>query len=706
MFEAVLLMGILGVGIGASLAAASKLFYVYVDPLVMEVDGALPGANCGGCGLPGCSANAEAIVAGKAGADSCVAGGSELAEAIAAIMGVSIEAKEPDIALPGCTYGVHDKDVEFKYLYDGIDDCRAATLLYGGMKVCDIGCIGLGTCEKTCPFGAITMGPSGLPVVDETQCTGCGACERVCPKHIITLSSVTRRIIREYTTDDCTTPCQRVCPAGINISEYIQQISMGDFHKAVQVIKERNPFPTVIGRICPRPCETECRRNLVDESVAINALKRFASDYEKESDSRILPYKAPETGRKIAVIGGGVAGLSAAFFSARLGHQPTVFEATAQLGGLLNSAIATNRLQMEVLDWDIQGVLAMGVAAETGKALGKDVTVERLLRDGFEAVFLSTGGWDNRLARKAGADIEQPIPDSYLLIDLLKTGTKTEDPAASGAENSIQCKPNVIIVDDGNPTIETINLCRKLGADNVTVLIRNAIENSPLEDSDIGRFAEIHADIIFNAAITRIFGVDNQLSGIEYTDLNSADKKETPVDTLIFAAGRFPELVIVRSTEEGVDSTESSKMPLKWEAIQSRKPSTSIKDEGLFSDIDPITDFSAAIRAISAGRRGAATIHQVMYGIDIHVPDNTLTERSVVQNVDRLDSVLPVPRRIMPLNTESDEVLETGFTHSMAIQEAGRCLRCGLVCYQHDDRNPGMQNMPAVDSLEAYRPSA
>jgi formate dehydrogenase beta subunit len=156
---AIILMGGLGLVVGIGLALASKVFYVYVDPKIVAIEDALPGANCGGCGLPGCSANAEAIVAGKASPNSCVAAGDDVALAIAGILGVSVEAKEPDIALPGCTYGVADADV--KYTYDGLNDCRAAALLAGGMKVCNIGCLGLGTCAAVCPFDAIVNGPPG-----------------------------------------------------------------------------------------------------------------------------------------------------------------------------------------------------------------------------------------------------------------------------------------------------------------------------------------------------------------------------------------------------------------------------------------------------------------------------------------------------------------------------------------------------------------
>ena len=346
MVQALFIMGGLGVVIGVVLAAASKIFYVYVDPKILAIEDALPGANCGGCGLPGCSANAEAIVAGKAAPNSCVAAGPDVAEKIAAILGVSVEATEPDIALPGCTYGVEDADV--KYIYDGLNDCRAAALLSGGMKVCSIGCLGLGTCARACPFDAITMGEKGLPVVDEVKCTGCGTCERVCPKHIITLSSVTRRRYCGITpTKTVRHPASGRARRASTSGNIFIRLPWETTTEAFRSSRNAIPSRTVIGRICPRPCENACRRQYVDEPVAINGLKRFVADYERENNSRILPFKAPETGRRVAVIGGGVEGLSTAFFLARLGHAPTVFEATAAAGGLLRCAIADYRLPLE-----------------------------------------------------------------------------------------------------------------------------------------------------------------------------------------------------------------------------------------------------------------------------------------------------------------------------------------------------------------------
>ncbi len=682
MIEAISIMGGLGVIVGIGLAVASKVFYVYVDPVILAVDDALPGANCGGCGYPGCTSNAEAIVAGKSSPNSCVAAGIETAEAIAAILGVSIEAKEPDIARPGCYFGVQDADTRF--IYDGLSDCRAAALLGGGMKVCSIGCLGLGSCAKACPFDAIVMGPDNLPVVDSEKCTGCGTCERVCPKHIITLSSVTRRILREYTDDECTTPCQRECPAGIDIREYIRQIRLGDYHRAVQVIKERNPFPTVIGRICPRPCENECRRVLLDEPVAINFLKRFASDYEKKSGKRILPYRAPETGRKTAVIGGGAEGLSAAFFSARLGHEVTVYEATDKPGGLLRTAIAPERLSQEVLDWDIDGIREMGVAIETGKSLGSDFTIPSLLKEGYEAVMLATGGWDNRLTRISGEDIEELIPGTYLIIDLLKSD--------SDRHNKISPSSKVVVAGGGKTGLEAAKICWDLGSENITVLFQEKREDFPaaalplLEDLE----AEDAFTIVFSAGVTRISGDGERLENVEYTVRGSSESVSVNAHNLFVAAGRFPEMIFFRPQPEETAAVGSE---TAWTAVHPCKKPACKDEVGIFAQGDILTDYSAAIRAIAAGRRAAASVHKVMYGIPLEHEENVLTPESVIQNVDKVEHVVTKPRQIMPVSDAKElaltGVLEKGFTDQMAIQEASRCLQCGLICYE---RSPNAVN--------------
>ncbi|BBO69228.1 hypothetical protein DSCA_31580 [Desulfosarcina alkanivorans] len=664
---AIILMGGLGLAVGIGLALASKIFYVYVDPKIVAVEDVLPGANCGGCGLPGCSANAEAIVAGQASPNSCVAAGDETALAIAAILGVSVEAKEPDIALPGCTYGVADADV--KYTYDGLNDCRAAALLAGGMKVCNIGCLGLGTCAAACPFDAIVMGPQGLPVVDEVKCTGCGTCERVCPKHIITLSSVTRRILKEYTAEDCTTPCQRACPAGINISLYIQQIVDGDYHGSVQTIKERNPFPTVIGRICPRPCENDCRRKYVDEPVAINFLKRFAADYERTRSERIQPFKAPDTGRRIAVAGGGVQGLSAAFFAARLGHAATVFEGTDRLGGLLNTAIAKCRLPEAILQWDIDGILEMGVEARTGQMLGRDVTVAGLLDEGYEAVLLASGGWDSRLARGAEKTVEAPLPGGFLLLDLLRSG--------QDGHGTVACGDDTVIFGGEGLAGDALTKARSLGARTITFIFRTMPD-----DATVAALEDAGARVV-SGAVTRLSGDGEALTGIEVLDAATGDSFPLPAQTLVFSAGRFPELVFTRPVGDEVAR------PTAWTAVPPYKQPAHADGKGMFAAGDALTDFSGAIKAIGAGRRAAATVHKLIYDIPLELSANVLKPDTAIQNVDHVEAVKASRRQIMPLASSRDLAqlmeLEKGFDTAAARKEAARCLNCGLICYRDAD---------------------
>jgi NADPH-dependent glutamate synthase beta subunit-like oxidoreductase len=600
-----------------------------------------------------------------------------VAEAIAEIMGIKIEAKEPDIARPGCYFGLQDADV--KYLYNGLDDCRAAALLGGGMKVCTIGCLGLGTCAKQCPFDAIVMGPEGLPVVIDEKCTGCGTCERVCPKHIINLSSATRRIMREYTTEECSTPCQRGCPAGIDIREYIHQIALGNYHAAVQVIKERNPFPAVIGRICPRPCELDCRRNYIDEPVAINFLKRFAADFERESGERIQPYKAPPTGRQIAVVGGGVEGLSTAFFVARLGHEVTVYEAGPKLGGLLQSAIAAERLPAEILKWDIDGILEMGVKAETGQVLGKDLGIDMLLRQNVDAVFLASGGWDGRMARGTTAEIESPIPGTYMMLDILNPATKGSD--------TVSFSSQVVIFGGAGLALETARICKDAGADKITILYREDLSDSPVTDADVEALGFDGMDIVYNAGLQRLRGEADSLAEIDVIDILTRKISTIPAQSLILATGRFPELIFVESNPAGAAKDESADRSLSWEAFAPYKQ-PAFKDEvGLFAEGDVLADYSAAIKAIGAGRRAAASIQQILYGIDPSLTEHVITPRSVIQNVDHVENVAASQREIMPICSGRElsicGELERGFSKESAQAEASRCLQCGLICYEH-----------------------
>ena len=224
MIDAVFFMLGLGGVCGLLLSIASKVFYVYEDPRIAEIEGNLAGANCGGCGYTGCSAAAAAVVAGKAQPGVCVIGGLDVAVNVAAVMGLDPGSIEAKVSYNSCSGGNRAED---RFVYQGINSCRALAAMFGGQRLCGIGCLGCGDCVKSCIFNAIHMGPDGYPVVDEQKCVGCGACELACPKHILDVKTMSERLLLFNREDGALAPCQQTCPAEIDIPEYIARIKAG-----------------------------------------------------------------------------------------------------------------------------------------------------------------------------------------------------------------------------------------------------------------------------------------------------------------------------------------------------------------------------------------------------------------------------------------------------------------------------------------------
>ena len=223
--------------------------------------------------------------------------------------------------------------------------------------------------------------------------------------------------------------------------------------------------------------------------------------------------------QKIAVIGGGVEGLSAAYFSARLGHDPVVFEATSLLGGILRKAISRERLSMGILDWDIQGIIELGVEIKTNTCAGKDFTINTLLSDGYEAVFTATGGWDSRVARGGIDHPENIIPNTYLLIDLLRSG-KNEQPIACGS--------NVVLAGGDSKITDAVKVLKEKGVTNITLVSRKEKEESNFDDSILKELGEQQVSVIFNAGITKLLGQENNLTQVEAVSLKTGETKRKP----------------------------------------------------------------------------------------------------------------------------------------------------------------------------------
>ncbi|UCD83026.1 MAG: 4Fe-4S dicluster domain-containing protein, partial [Desulfobacterales bacterium] len=199
MVEGTLFMLGLGALCAIVLGAASRIFYVWEDPRISQVEACFAGANCGGCGYAGCSAAAVAVVAGNAPPSVCVVGGMESAQGAAAVMGMEVGTAEPLKSYNTCTGG---NRAENKFVYLGVNTCSAQAAISGGQRVCSVGCLGLGDCVRACMFGALKMGPEGYPVVDREKCVGCGVCEQICPKGVMNVTTASQRVLHFNQSDD------------------------------------------------------------------------------------------------------------------------------------------------------------------------------------------------------------------------------------------------------------------------------------------------------------------------------------------------------------------------------------------------------------------------------------------------------------------------------------------------------------------------
>jgi len=684
MIEAALVIGGIGVIAALGLGVAAKIFAVYVDPKINAVQDLLPGANCGGCGFTGCAAAASAIVKGKVGANVCVAGGAEIGQAIAKLLGVSVGEGEVAIAELGCKYSMDTAHLLFDY--QGVADCRAAALVAGGGKVCEMGCLGLGSCVRACPFNALIMGEDGPPPVIEEKCTGCGTCERTCPKGIIRVHTPSRRFTHLQTEDDCVAPCQATCPAQINIPAYIAAIAKGEYEDALRIIKEYNPLPLTCGRVCPHECEKACRRGDVDEEININHLKRFAADYELNSGQHFLPPKLPATGKKIAIIGGGPSGLTCAYYLARLGHKVKIYEAMPKAGGMLRYGIPEYRLPKKILDFEIEGILKMGIELECNVKLGKDMTLDDLLKRGYDAVYMAVGAWDSR---RLGVDGEMEYPEVKSGTEfLIKRGLNEETPVGK----------HVIVVGGGNTAMDCARTSWRLGAQNVYLLYRRSRKEMPANDIEVEEGEEEEVKYHFLAAPTKLIGTEGKLSGMEFLKMElgepdaSGRRRPVPikgseevieVTDVLSAIGQSPDLTCI---DEGLGQKIER---TRWNSVLVDEGTGETSLPRVFSGGDGARGAATAVEAIRDGRFAARAIHKMISDEMVNVPDNFYARppklpgvEAGFENPPSTEERIKMPALTIEQRRLNFNEVDLGLTEEMARKEAARCLQCGLVCYR------------------------
>ena len=348
-------------------------------------------------------------------------------------------------------------------------------------------CEQCGCCSSACPITGVNgfnvrqiIRHIELDLINEIadtpfpwSCTTCGRCEEVCPNGIAILDII--RPLRSMSPGDLLPdwpPCTRACPAGIDVPGYLRLIAEGKPDEACALILEKVPFPGILGRVCMHPCEDACRRlEVFNEPVSICALKRYAADKTGNVFERASNVKE-KTGNKVAIIGAGPAGLTAAFYLRKKGHDVTVFEGRSKPGGMMRYGIPFYRLPEDVLEREINQVLSVGIELETGKKLGRDFDLSTLKADGYEAVFIATG---LQLSRKIDLEGAQS-DDIFWGIDFL---------AEISEGKEIALKDTVLVVGGGNVAVDVALTALRIGAGNVTMACLESREEMPANPWEI-----------------------------------------------------------------------------------------------------------------------------------------------------------------------------------------------------------------------------
>lgn len=474
---------------------------------------------------------------------------------------------------------------------------------------------------------------------------------------------------------DCIAPCKRACPTNQDAQGYIGLISAGKDRDAMALIMRDNPLPMSIGRVCPHPCESACRRQLADEPISICHLKRYAAD--KNTD--YIPECAEDTGKRVAVVGAGPAGLSAAYFLRLKGHKVTVFEAQEKAGGMLRYGIPAYRLPKDVLDKEIERIEKMGAEFKYGQKLGKDISLSSLKKE-YDAVFLAVGAWKSS---SLGCDGEDH-PNVLGGIDFLYK-------AANGEE--VKLGKRVAVVGGGNTAIDAARTARRLGAEDVTLIYRRTRAEMPAEKIEIEEAQEEGVNFKFLAVpIAVCDGESCVLLNLQQMTLGEPDAtgRCAPVpiegavdvesfDTVIAAIGQ-------RVLLDGLDDIKLTKRG----TIEVDPETYATNIEGVFAGGDAVNRGpDIAVSAIAHGKNAAAAINSYLEGElkpvrkPFYVERRDFTEKDLpeIEKEPRVKVTITEPEK----RVNNFKEIAPCYTEDEAIKEASRCLECGC-SYLYDCR--------------------
>ncbi|UCH00489.1 MAG: FAD-dependent oxidoreductase [Deltaproteobacteria bacterium] len=503
-----------------------------------------------------------------------------------------------------------------------------------------------------------TLGKSG--------CRFCTACVEVCPT-----GALIDKDIRAGHEEDLL-PCNAACPADIDIPGYLRLIAEGKADEANALIREKVPFPGILGRVCSRPCEDVCRRGDVNEPVSICALKRFAGDNEGGLWKGSMDLKG-DTGHRVAIIGSGPAGLTAAFYLKKKGHQVTVFESRPLPGGMMRYGIPEYRLPLSVVEKEIRDILDFGIVLNTGRTLGKDLTIDVLKEEGYEAVFLAVGA---QLSRKIELE-DSDLKDVLWGVDFLyqvKEG------------RGFKLKDKVIVLGGGNVAIDVALTALRCGATHVTMACLEKREEMPADDSEIHQAIEDGVEIMTAWGPNRILSGDGQVRGIELIGCSRVFDKEgdfsptfderrrvVEADQVILAIGQATDLSFI-DPGSPID-IQRGMIVVDGETLETGIP-------GVFAGGDVTKAPGAIIHAIVAGRKAASSIDRFLGG-DGDIEETLFQPGPLSPTVGRVEGFADLPRQGVPELPPAQRLrgfkeVALGFDRDTAGKEASRCLQCDL----------------------------
>ncbi len=473
-------------------------------------------------------------------------------------------------------------------------------------------------------------------------------------------------------------PCQMSCPAGIDVPSYVALIAHGKHEEAVRVIMEDNPFPWVCGLVCPAPCEGSCRRGEVDESISIRTLKEFASKYVMQKTGGYETRIKTRRNEKVAVVGSGPAGLSAAYYLAIEGYDITVFEALSEPGGMLRVGIPPHRLPKGLLDKEIENFTKMGIKIKTNTALGTALSVDDLFGQGFRAVFLSIGAHKPLPLGLPGEDAEGVMQGVDYLRHL-------------NIEKKVPKGKKVVVVGGGNVAIDVARSAVRKGAKTVTILYRRTQREMPAYASEVAGALDEGVKISFLTSPESILTRNKRAVGVRciQMELGSPDASgrrrpipilgseyEIEADLIIPAIGQTTERALLE-TIQGVDV-------IRWGSVKVDPLTMSTGRLGVFAGGDAVSGPATVIEAIASGKKAAIAIDAFINGIEVPEFPPTLRRKANVPKLEISEEKMKQLKRpkipLIPLEkrVSTFEQVELGLGEKAARDEAKRCLRCDL----------------------------